>query len=459
MINITSIYNHTLNHEFLVYNSCSKLCKSMNSRSILRLCCFTAMYLSSILCYANNNSEGENVLCNSQKNINFTTQNNICTVQIYPSGFELGDPIFDLSTSNPLIFSFDQIGDTPEYYTYTIVHCDADWNESGLYYADYMDGFQSNPLNDFQYSFNTKVNYIHFSLKIPNDQVKIKLSGNYLIRVYGPNSSTEPVIQQRFYVVEQLTTIALRLRQASDPRITQTHQQLDLELFFNALQITDPYSELKVIAIQDNIPAYQEPKPVFIHANSVVYSNPDQLIFGGLNDWRTFDTRSLNYNSLNIDEISFVGNQYHVLLKTDKSRKLTKYMSQPDFDGKTAIQAEKGYNPDTDLDYPLIYFTLEADTPLLGDVYVVGVFNNFSCEERYKMIYNSQRKAYELALQLKQGYYNYMYAFRQQGSDKLNISAFEGSHSEAQNTYTVYVYFHQVGSRYERLVGFTRVGQ
>ena len=82
-----------------------------------------------------------------------------------------------------------------------------------------------------------------------------------------------------------------------------------------------------------------------------------------------------------------------------------------------------------------------------------------TCEERYKMIYNSQRKAYELALQLKQGYYNYMYAFRQQGSDKLNISAFEGSHSEAQNTYTVYVYFHQVGSRYERLVGFTRVGQ
>ncbi|HUW08028.1 MAG TPA: DUF5103 domain-containing protein [Williamwhitmania sp.] len=415
--------------------------------------------MPTIFCYANNNIECGNVLCGSEKNGNFTTRNDICTVQVYPEGFELGDPILELNATNPLIFSFDQIGDTPDYFTYTIVHCDADWNESGLYYADYMDGFQTNTLNDYQYSFNTKVNYIHFSLKIPNNQVQIKLSGNYVIRVYGPDSSTEPIIQKRFCVVEQLTTLALRLRQASDPSLVQTHQQLDLEVFYNSLQITDPYTEMKVVAIQDNIPAKQEPQPVFIHSNSVVYSNPDRLLFNGLNEWRTFDTRSLNYNSINVDEISFVADKYHVLLKTDKSREFSKYMTQPDFDGKTVIQAEKGYNPDIDLDYPIIYFTLAAETPLFGDVFVVGDFTNFSCDDRYKMVYNPERKSYELALQLKQGYYNYMYAFREKGSNELNLSTLEGTHSETQNTYAVYVYYRPAGGRYDRLVGFAHIGQ
>ncbi|HUX54149.1 MAG TPA: DUF5103 domain-containing protein [Williamwhitmania sp.] len=431
----------------------------MKAKYILFLSCLTALSLPTILCYANNNIEGGNVLCGSEKNGNFTTRNDICTVQIYPEGFELGDPILELNATNPLIFSFDQIGDTPDYFTYTIVHCDANWNESGLYYADYMDGFQTNTLNDYQYSFNTKVNYIHFSLKLPNNQVQIKLSGNYVIRVYGPDSSTEPIIQKCFYVVEQLTTLALRLRQASDPSLAKTHQQLDLEVFYNSLQITDPITELKVVAIQDDIPAKQEPQPVFIHGNSVVYSNTDQLLFNGLNEWRTFDTRSLNYNSINVDEISFVDDKYHVLLKTDKSREFSKYMTQPDFDGKTAIQAEKGYNPDIDLDYPIIYFTLAAETPLFGDVYVVGDFTNFSCDDRYKMIYNPERKSYELALQLKQGYYDYMYAFREKGSNELNLTALEGSHSEAQNTYTVYVYYRPTAGRYDRLVGFARIGQ
>lgn len=431
----------------------------MKAKYILFLSCLTALSLPTIFCYANNNNEGGNVLCGSEKNGNFTTRNDICTVQVYPEGFDLGDPILELNATNPLIFSFDQIGDTPDYFTYTIVHCDADWNESGLYYADYMDGFQINPLNDYQYSFNTKVNYIHFSLKIPNDQVQIKLSGNYVIRVYGPDSSTEPIIQKRFCVVEQLTTLALRLRQASDPSLAQTHQQLDLEVFYNSLQVTDPYTELKVVAIQDDIPAKQEPQPVFIHTNSVVYSNPDRLLFNGLNEWRTFDTRSLNYNSINVDEISFIGDKYHVLLKTDKSREFSKYMTQSDFDGKTAIQAEKGYNPDIDLDYPIIYFTLAAETPLFGDVFVVGDFTNFSCDDRYKMVYNPERKSYELALQLKQGYYNYMYAFREKGSNELNLSTLEGTHSETQNTYAVYVYYRPSGGRYDRLVGFAHIGQ
>jgi len=431
----------------------------MKAKHILFLSYLTALSLPTIFCYANNNIECGNVLCGSEKNGNFTTRNDICTVQVYPEGFELGDPILELNATNPLIFSFDQIGDTPDYFTYTIVHCDADWNESGLYYADYMDGFQTNTLNDYQYSFNTKVNYIHFSLKIPNNQVQIKLSGNYVIRVYGPDSSTEPIIQKRFCVVEQLTTLALRLRQASDPSLVQTHQQLDLEVFYNSLQITDPYTEMKVVAIQDNIPAKQEPQPVFIHSNSVVYSNPDRLLFNGLNEWRTFDTRSLNYNSINVDEISFVADKYHVLLKTDKSREFSKYMTQPDFDGKTVIQAEKGYNPDIDLDYPIIYFTLAAETPLFGDVFVVGDFTNFSCDDRYKMVYNPERKSYELALQLKQGYYNYMYAFREKGSNELNLSTLEGTHSETQNTYAVYVYYRPAGGRYDRLVGFAHIGQ
>ena len=56
---------------------------------------------------------------------------------------------------------------------------------------------------------------------------------------------------------------------------------------------------------------------------------------------------------------------------------------------------------------------------------------------------------------LKQGGYNYTYAFVPKGSDKATLQNVEGSHWETENEYQVFVYYRGFGERYDHLLCVT----
>ena len=68
------------------------------------------------------------------------------------------------------------------------------------------------------------------------------------------------------------------------------------------------------------------------------------------------------------------------------------------------------------------------------------------------MYFNPEHKGYEVNLFLKQGYYNYMYVLKENGKNTGDESLMEGSHWETENDYTIYVYYHENGSMYDRLI-------
>ncbi len=55
---------------------------------------------------------------------------------------------------------------------------------------------------------------------------------------------------------------------------------------------------------------------------------------------------------------------------------------------------------------------------------------------------------------LKQGVYDYEYAFVAKGSRLADSSPVEGSFFETENRYTILVYQRQTGSRYDELIGY-----
>ena len=71
--------------------------------------------------------------------------------------------------------NFDLIGDQPESYYYTFIHCDKDWQKSDIFPNDYLNGLPENPMEDYKASFNTTVSYFHYKLTFPNDQCKSKI--------------------------------------------------------------------------------------------------------------------------------------------------------------------------------------------------------------------------------------------------------------------------------------------
>ncbi len=68
------------------------------------------------------------------------------------------------------------------------------------------------------------------------------------------------------------------------------------------------------------------------------------------------------------------------------------------------------------------------------------------------MKWDIKMKVYETTLLLKQGWYDYQFATIEDG--QFVTESFEGSHFETENEYETLVYFRNLGSRYDQLVGY-----
>lgn len=387
-------------------------------------------------------------------------ESQIHSIKIFKTDFELSEPIIELGGKESITLTFDDLSDSPNSYSYSIVHCSSEWKESGLMFTEFMDGFETNPINDFQNSYATTKPYIHYKLQIPNNDIKIKISGNYKVRVVDTNDPSRVIFEQKFLVVEPLLSINAILRQPVSTNFRLTSQQVELSIITNPLNISDPFAELIPVIIQNFQPdnSLYGLKPVFIRTNELVYSSPDNLILDGVNEYRSFDINSIRYLSTGVKSIDQIGGEYNVQLQPSENNRSKKYTTQPDINGYYAVKLERSESSDIEADYVWVYFTLPYYVQLPDkEVYVYGELSNWQCSPQNLMQYNYQRQAYEVRLLLKQGYYNYRYVVRDKKTGEIDHTFFEGNHFETENNYMILVYYKQPGKRYERLVGMKKI--
>jgi hypothetical protein len=381
----------------------------------------------------------------------------IKTVQLYKDGWNLSYPVMKLNSSEKLILNFDLLGDNIENFYYTFIHCDKDWNRSDIFTTDYLEGFAENPIEDYKSSFNTTVHYVHYRVSFPNDRVKISLSGNYILMVYPMNEPENPALTRRFLVTEDMADINIS---AHRPRMTtdfNTGQQIDFNVSFRNIRINDPYRDVFAFILQNGRwnNAKKNLKPEFFSSNELKYSPLSNLnVFQGGNEFRYFDIRSIRYQSQYVRKIDYLMGNYHVYLAPSENREFRPYFYWEDFNGKYYIAVQEEKNPDTDADYLYVYFNLPSRQYIEGGrMYVSGALNDWKFNSDNVMTYNRDAGAYECIMLLKQGWYNYEYVFRPDGSAETAASRFEGSHYETENDYTVLVYYRNPRERYDRLLG------
>lgn len=90
-----------------------------------------------------------------------------------------------------------------------------------------------------------------------------------------------------------------------------------------------------------------------------------------------------------------------------------------------------------------------------GSLYVMGDFCSWQYTADNRMFWNAAKGCYEASLLLKQGWYNYEFAFLPDGASVSEGFHFEGSHWETENDYLVFTYFRDPTTRYDRLTGIT----
>lgn len=388
---------------------------------------------------------------------NHVFDDRVKTVQLYKQGWNLSYPIIKLNSGEKLELHFDLMGNDMDDFYYSFIHCDKDWNRSDIFHTDYLEGFPENPVEDYRPSFNTTVHYTHYSLSFPNDRINFKLSGNYIILIHPSNNPENPVLSYRFVVTEDLAGIEIsahRPRMAAD---LNKNQQIDFNINISPVRINDPYRDVYAFILQnwrwDN--ARMNLKPEFVSNDQLKYSSlTDRNVFPGGNEFRYFDIKSIRYQSQYVRKIDFLMSNYHVYLAPSDDREFKQYFYWEDFNGKYYIAIQEEKNPETDADYVSVYFTLPSKYPIEGGrMYVSGAFNNWEFNSNNLMSYNTAEKAYECIILLKQGWYNYEYVFRRDGTTDSVASKFEGSHYETENDYTVLIYYRNPRERYDRIIG------
>jgi hypothetical protein len=415
-----------------------------------------------IICYFTNNNYASIIVQEETINTSdFFLQSNIKSVKIHKLGWELSEPLIELNSYDKLLLTFDNVSERPSSYSYSVVHCDSNWEPSSLFLNDYIDGFEINEIRDYSFSSGTIQSYMHCRLELPNEDLKLKISGNYLLRIFDTYNPENILIQRRFVVYEPLVGINANVRQPSAGEKRYTSQQLDLIINIGRIRVTDPNSEIKTIICQNHFfqGCHENIKPTHIRGNELDYSQPNALIFDGGNEYRVFDTKSIRYLGQGIQSIDYYGGEFHIQLKTDESRRRNRYTYYPDFNGKYVINLENSPQSSIEADYVWTYFTLK--TPMELDegksVFLFGELTGWELSPYNRMVYNPESGSYEIRILLKQGAYNYLYLVGDSKTGEVDITHFEGSYYDTENSYFILVYYKPLGSRFDRVVGYQRI--
>lgn len=384
-------------------------------------------------------------------------KNYIKTVECYNTSKEQSIPVINLKSAETLTFGFDDLRGGQKNYTYVVEHCTWDWKSSKINVLDYLEGVQQDIIFNYRYSFNTLVKFTHYQMIFPNDQMRVKIGGNYILKIYEDNDPNKVVITQRFYVLNNTINIGAEVVPATDVTDRNSKQKINFSLFHQT-PINNPFLEVKAVVMQNMIPqtAIVNTKPSFVKPGTLVYNDINTNHFFGGNEFRKFDTRSFRYKAEHVADI-YRDSTQNVILSIDLPNESSRYSNQFDENGNFFIRNTDGRDNVTDSDYAYMLFTLAASPPTpKGNVYVFGRFNNYALTEDNKLTFESSRRRYYGNIKLKQGLYDFKYVWVDENG-KFNDTVFEGSFFETENSYQVFAYYRRPGARYDDLVGFTNI--
>ena len=387
------------------------------------------------------------------------------TVTLYRNGVELEAPILLLGSDERLLLRFDVLGAETDNYRYRIQHCDGQWHVDDMEPNEYISGFEEGPIENYNSSFTTLIDYVNYFQYVPAQYSRFLISGNYVLSVFPQDYPDSVLFTRRFCVVEGSVKVDVSVTTPYDNRSIFQQREVDVTVENNH----DYTGELLpptlnpayfTVVVQQNGRQDNRRSLEFggYDRGALCYRNRESNLFWGGNSFRFFDISNIRTKMYNVYHIEDYGGEWFVLLKPLEDRSKAHYVAEQTLNGGMKVNVWDRTNKQTEADYVQVNFTLPMEYPFLnGNVYVVGDLTQWQLDEKSRMKYQPERKAYTLRLQLKQGYYAYQLLFVPKGESEGLTATLEGDHYETPNTYTAFVYYRTPGERYDRLVAVKRV--
>lgn len=350
-----------------------------------------------------------------------------------------------------LLLEFDALtGEEPDYY-YVIEHYNYDWTPSRLSKPRYLQGFDDQRIVNYENSFNTYQIYSHYRLQIPNNQTRLLVSGNYMMKIY--DEAGELMFSRKFMVYEDLAKVGVAVRRSRDVRFIHQKQSVDIAINSLNLRFNNPKQTVNVSIIQNNNlnTAITGLKPQYTLGNELIYKYDTESSFWGGNEYLFFENKNVRGANVGVQFFD-LKDLYHNYLYTDIIRSNRPYTYNPDINGNFLITALDTENVDIEADYTVIHFSLQHPETFDKNIHLYGNFNNYAITADTKLTFSPDSGLYETRLLLKQGFYNYKYVVVDKNNN-LNEGAISGNFDQTENNYKVLVYYRDLGGLYDKIVG------
>ncbi len=402
-------------------------------------------------------------------------------------------PIMKLKGGDFITLHFDDLLNEERLLFYRIIHCDKDWQPSTLRENEYLAGFNDERLRNYEYSENTRSQYIHYWKKFPNEDTQFRVSGNYLLVIYEEDISY-PLLSQRFLVMESQVGVEVTSIFPADIDNIRFKQEMQVNVNYENFPMRNALEEVSIVMLQnENWDNYVTSKPTIFSGNNLRFNRLRTFEFWGLAEYRQFDTRRLMVIGRGVQFVDRQRDKIFATLYQEESRARKVHLAEFDFNGRFYFEnfervggrdlnnllnlasfdavnpaeiaqtrsaarniASNARDRNYRSEYVNVTFKLDAGINLErgSNIYVLGGINSFEPREEYRMKYDAQSDMYTTTVLLKQGFYNYFYGIVD-SEGNIDYRALEGSWNETENDYEVIVYYRGIGDIYDRIIGFT----
>ena len=304
------------------------------------------------------------------------------TVLLYRDGesremqSELLTPVLTLGDRGRLTLEFDVLGTVPEQLRWSMAHCDREWRRDDLEPQEFMNGFEYGMVENYEFSFTTLTDYVHYSAVVPDRFAEFTHSGNYVLTVSTVEGDV--LLTRRFCVSEQgAVGVGMSRTKPYDGVDVERRQEVDVTLKGSAGGATGVFLRPEYISVlmQQNGRLDNRRWLEFsgYDGDRLAYRNRQPNIFPGGNIFRYFDCSNLHSPMYNVVSVTEYGGEQLVMLKPCEDRSRKHYITDKSLNGGLRVNIWDRNDPRLEADYVWVYFSLPMAQPLLdGNVYVTG---------------------------------------------------------------------------------------
>ena len=386
---------------------------------------------------------------------NRTYKSEVKSLQAVVNQDWLSPAVMRLQGDDVLHIGFDELSHDYHRYMYHLERCEADWTTSEeLFESDWLEGFNHNVIDDYERSINTTVAYTHYSLQIPNDRCRLKLSGNYRLHI-TEDGEDEDIATVEFMVTEQSMVLSMGVTTNTDIDTNQSHQQVSFGVKYGDQLVTSPMDQIQTVVMQN---ARQDTwrrnvRPSYVSQNGLEWQHRRELIFDGGNEYRKFEILDPSHPTLGIEHVNWDGKNYQAQPYISEPR--PNYLYDEDANGAFYIRNSDNIENDFSSDYVWVNYRLKA--PLLSDgcIMINGCWTTEK-PETYLMAYDDSQNLYTASILQKLGYYSYQYLWVKDDGTTHPLPS-EGNFYETENRYQILIYYKGTGERTWRLTAYGQI--